>query len=60
MKRCGAPGDLKRHMHSGQKHRDATRLPPDISGVFEIWEKWVGLLCKGTINSAISKHPPGG
>ena len=34
--------------------------PPDISGVFEIWEKWVGLLCKGTINSAISKHPPGG
>ena len=22
MKRCGAPGDSKRHMHSGQKHRD--------------------------------------
>ena len=41
------------------KHRDATRLPADTSGVFEIWEKWVGLLCKGTINSAISMIPPG-
>jgi hypothetical protein len=23
MKRYGTPGDLKRHMHSDQKHRDA-------------------------------------
>src|SRR6476646_4806923 len=47
-----APRDSKRHMHSDQS------IATQSSGVFEIWETWVGLRCNGSHTLSFSKATP--